>query len=587
MKIMAFATFLLVTQLPAAAAPPTMTPRSEPLHALFASEWERGLRASPETASYQGDTRFDDRWTDMSPAAIAEREAAERAALVQLRAIPREQLSAADQLHWDTFEWQAQLAVQRQRFREWLQPIGHQGGVQTADGIAQTMPFQTVAHFRQYLARMAAVPALVDQNIALLREGLKAGVTPPRVLMNRVPAQIAAQIVSDATKSPFYDPFKRFPATLPEADRKALVGEAQRLITERLVPAYRQLQTVFEGEYLPRTRESIAISALPEGAAYYALLVKGYTTTDLKPRQIHDIGLAEVARIDAAMARVKAESGFTGSMEAFFTFLRSDPRFFARTPQELLQVYRDVAKRIDPELVKISKVIPRLPYGVRPIPDNIAPDTTTAYYQGGAADGTRAGYYYVNLHKPETRPTWEMMALSLHEAVPGHHFQFARALELPDLPMFRKTAYFVGYGEGWALYAEQLGYDMGLYEDPYDRFGQLTYEQWRAVRLVVDTGIHAFGWSRQQAIDYFKAHSAKTEQDIVNEVDRYIAWPGQALAYKIGQLEISAMRQQAEAALGARFDLRDFNDAILETGSVPLAALKARMAAWLAAQQVR
>jgi uncharacterized protein (DUF885 family) len=287
------------------------------------------------------------------------------------------------------------------------------------------------------------------------------------------------------------------------------------------------------------------------------------------------------------MEKVKTQAGFTGSMDEFFTFLRTDPRFFKRTPAELLAAYQAVAKRIDPELVKISKTIPRLPYGVRAIPENIAPDTTTAYYQGAAADGTRPGYYYVNLYKPETRPTWEMMALSLHEAVPGHHFQFARALELQELPMFRKTAYFVSYGEGWALYAEQLGYDMGLYDDPYERFGQLTYEMWRAVRLVVDTGMHAFGWSRERAIDYFKAHTAKTEQDIVNEIDRYIGDPGQALAYKIGQMKISALRAKSERELGTRFDLREFNDAVLATGSVPLAALEKRMDAWLLERQRR
>ncbi len=564
---------------------------SQTLHALFASEWERGLKDSPESASYQGDTRYNDRWTDMSLGAIAAREAADRVALQRLRAIPRAQLSAADQLHHDTFEWNLRLAVQRQPFKEYLQPIGHQGGVQTADGITQTMPFATAAHYRQYLARLAALPALVDQNIVLLQEGLKAGRMPPRVLMNRVPAQIKAQIVADATTSPFYAPFKRLPATLPEAERQALAAEARALISDRIVPAYRKLQTAFERDYLPHARDTIAASALPDGAAYYELQVKSFTTTEMTAREIHGIGLQEVARLQTAMETLKTETGFSGSMEAFFTFLRTDPRFFKKTPEELLAAYQVVAKRIDPELVKISKLIPRLPYGVRAIPDTIAPDTTTAYYQGGAADGpnttARPGYHYVNLYKPETRPSWEMMALSLHEAVPGHHFQFARALELPDMPMFRKSAYFVAYGEGWALYAEQLGYDMGLYDDPYERFGQLTYEMWRAVRLVVDTGMHAFGWSREQAITYFKAHTAKTEQDIVNEVDRYIAWPAQALAYKIGQLRISALRTNAERELGEDFDLRDFNDAVLDTGSVPLAALEKRMAAWLSERRAR
>ena len=564
---------------------------SQTLHALFASEWERGLKDSPESASYQGDTRYNDRWTDMSLAQIAAREAADRHALQQLRAIPRAQLSAADQLHYDTFEWTVLLAVQRQAFKEYLQPIGHQGGVQTADGIAQTMPFATTAQYRQYLARLAALPALVDQSIVLLQEGRQAGSLPPRVLMNRVPAQIKAQTVDDATLSPFYAPFKKFPAAMPEADRSALAAEARALIADRVVPAYRKLQAVFSTDYLPHTRNTIAASALPNGAAYYDMLVKSYTTTDLTAREIHDIGLKEVARLQTAMEKVKLEAGFTGTLQNFFTLLRTDPRFFKKTPEELLAAYQVVAKRIDPELVKISKVIPRLPYGVKAIPDSIAPDTTTAYYQGGALDGpstqARPGYHYVNLYKPETRPTWEMMALSLHEAVPGHHFQFARALELADMPMFRKTAYFVAYGEGWALYAEQLGYDMGLYDDPYERFGQLTYEMWRAVRLVLDTGMHAFGWSRERAIDYFRAHTAKTDQDIVNEVDRYIAWPGQALAYKIGQMRISALRANAERELGEKFDLRDFNDAVLDTGSVPLAALEKRMAAWLAERRVR
>ena len=594
MKLLALALPLLLLVLSMNTPAQTTTP-SQTLHALFDSEWERGLRDSPEGASYQGDTRYNDRWTDLSLPAIAAREAADRDALARLHAIPRasfsESLSAADQLHYDTFEWQLQLAVQRQAFKEHLQPIGHQGGVQTADGITQTMPFSSAAHFRQYLGRLAALPRQIDQVMVLMQEGVKAGRMPPRVLMQRVPAQIAAQIVDDATRSPFYAPFKRMPATMSAAEQQALAAQARTVINDALVPAYRQLQSAFNTRYLPHARDSIAVSALPDGTAYYDMLVRSFTSTTLSAREIHDIGLQEVARLQAAMEKVKQEAGFKGSMAEFFRFLRGDPRFFKKTPEELLAAYQVVAKRIDPELVKISKLMPRLPYGVKAIPDTLAPDTTTAYYQGGAADGphtkARPGYYYVNLFKPETRPTWEMMALSLHEAVPGHHFQFARALELPDMPMFRKTAYFVAYGEGWALYAEQLGYDMGLYDDPYERFGQLTYEMWRAVRLVVDTGMHAFGWRRERAIDYFREHTAKTEQDIVNEIDRYIAWPGQALAYKIGQLRISALRAKAELELGARFDLRDFNDAVLATGSVPLAALETRMHAWIEQQRLR
>jgi uncharacterized protein (DUF885 family) len=548
------------------------------LRQFFADEWERSLRDSPETATYQGDKRFNDRWSDLSLAAIAAREAADRAALSRLRSFDRAGLSPAEQLDYDTFEWQLQRAVERQKFREYLQPIGHQGGVQTADGVSEAMPFASAEDYRNYLRRMAAVPTLVDQSIALMQEGVKAGLVPPRVLMQRVPAQIAQQVVSDATKSPFYRPFTKF----PESDRASLTAQAQTTIRERVVPAYRKLATYFDAQYLPKTRTSIAAADAPDGRAYYDFLARYYTTTSLDADAIHAIGLKEVERLRAAMEAAKAQTGFQGTMPEFFNHLRTDPRFFHKSGDSLLAAYRDLAKRVDPELVKVFRTVPRLPYGVRAIPDNIAPDTTTAYYQGGAADGSRAGYYYVNLFKPEARPTWEMVPLTLHEAAPGHHSQFAFALELPDSPMFRRTAYFVAYGEGWALYAEQLGYEMGLYGDPYDRFGQLAYEMWRAVRLVVDTGIHAKGWSREQAIRFFKDNSPKTDQDIVNEIDRYIGTPGQALAYKIGQMKISELRARAAAALGDRFDARDFHDAVLGTGSVPLAALEKRIDTWIA-----
>ncbi len=557
------------------------------LHKLFADEWERSLRDTPENASGMGDPRFNDRWSDMSLAAIDARAKADRAALARLHKIERQKLSQADRLNYDTFEWQLKQSIARQQFREYLTPVGMAGGVQTADGMAQVLPFTTEKDYRDWLARLAALPALIDQNIALMREGLKSGIVPPSILMQRASKQIARQATGTAADSAFYQPFAKMPESFSEQKKSELRKEALQLIGEKVIPAYARLGKFFDNEYMPKARSTIGLSARPDGKADYDFLAAYYTTTELTADAIHAIGLSEVARIRARMEEVMRETGFKGTLPEFFTFLRTDPQFFHKSGPELLTAYQAMSKRIDPELVKVFKVLPRLTYGVRAIPEHMAPDTTTAYYQLGAADGTRPGFYYVNLYKPETRPTWEMMALSLHEAVPGHHFQFARGLELGDLPMFRKTAYFVAYGEGWGLYAEQLGYDMGLYDNPYDKFGQLTYEMWRAVRLVVDTGMHAKGWSRQQAIDYFKANAPKTEQDIVNEIDRYIDTPGQALAYKIGQMKISELRKRASDALGPRFDLRAFNDEVVGTGSIPLNALELHIQEWIKRESAR
>lgn len=557
------------------------------LELLFAQEWERDLREHPEDATQVGDSRYNDRWTDLRPSAIAAREAADRAALARLHAIDRAALPAEQGLNYDIFDWILQQRVERQRFREYLRPIDHKNGPQLADAMAEITPFRTALDYRNYLQRLAALPASIEQQIALMRIGAATGNTPPRVLMQRVPAQIRQQIVDDPTQSPFYRPFVKPSEALAEEERSALQAQARATIRDQLVPAFGRLQDFLQGEYLPSTRTSVAASYLPEGKAYYQFLVRDQTTTNLSVDEIHRIGLDEVARLRKAIAATQREIGFSGTTAEFFAYLRTDPKFFFKTPQDLLRAYRAMAKRIDPELVRVFRVLPRLPYGVREIPAVAAPDTTTAYYQPGAADGSRPGYYYVNLYKPETRPSWEMMPLTLHEAVPGHHLQFARALELPEAPMFRKTAYFIGYSEGWGLYAERLGYDMGLYDDPYDRVGQLNYEMWRAVRLVVDTGLHAKGWSREQAIAYFKENAAKTELDIVNEIDRYIGDPGQALGYKIGQLKILELRERAQRLLGPKFDLRDFNDEVLNTGSVPLTILEAHIDQWIGERQAR
>jgi prolyl oligopeptidase len=403
---------------------------------------------------------------------------------------------------------------------------------------------------------MSGVAAYIDQTMKLQEQGRKSGYMPPKILMERIPAQVAQQLVENAQDSPFYRVFRNFPEAIPENQQTRLSARATEIIEKSIVPAYRKFSRYFNDTYLPASRESIGASDLPYGKEFYEFRVRHFTTTEMTPDEVHRLGLNEVKRIHAEMQLVIDELEFDGDFGEFLQFLRVDPRFYFDSPDALFEAYLATSKRIDPELVKLFGKLPRIPYGLRPIPDNIAPDTTTAYYSGPAADGSRAGYYYVNLYKPEVRPKYEIEVLTVHEAVPGHHLQIALQMELEDMPAFRRYSGFTAFTEGWGLYSESLGYDLGLYKDPYSRFGALTYEMWRAVRLVVDTGIHYKGWSRQQAIDFFKDNAAKTELDIVNEIDRYISWPGQALAYKVGQLKILELRARAEKTLGTRFDIR-------------------------------
>ena len=587
MKILPFlaASLCFSPFLSAQNAPPSDTPEAKALHAFFDAEWDYEMEQNPTRASALGDRRWNDRWDDDSLETIRKQEEHTKEALQRLGKFDRSKLSPADQLNYDLFKKNLEQGIAGFRFRMYLLPVNQRGGVQTADELTEQLRFETVKDYEDWIARLRSFGAYMDQEIALMREGAKAKIMWPKAVMDRVPAQIDKQIVADAEASPFFKPFMKFSKEIAEADRDRLTKAAKEAINASVIPSFKKLKGYFEAEYLPACFPQIGVWQMPDGGDLYTYLARRYTTTDLTPQQIHEKGLSEVARIRGEMEAVMKTVGFTGTRAEFFNKLRTDPQFFYKTPEELFAAYQALSKRIDPNLVKVFKTLPRMPYGVVKIPDNIAPDTTTAYYNRPAADGSRAGSYYVNLYKPETRPKWEMMALSLHEAVPGHHLQIALAQELGEIPKFRRFGFYTAFSEGWGLYSESLGEDMGLYDDPYSKFGQLTYEMWRAVRLVVDTGMHFMKWDRQKAIDYFMENAPKAENDIVNEIDRYITMPGQALAYKIGELKIKELRERSKRELGGKFELREFHDAVLLSGAVPLDILERNVSAWIATKK--
>jgi prolyl oligopeptidase len=557
---------------------------NEDFHALLDEAWEWQLRENPMMASGLGDRRYNDQWSDNSIAAIQRRQDETREFLRRAYAIDRSALSENDQLNHELFRRSLQDRVDRFKFSGHLIPFYQRGGVQNLDSNTSRLRFVTVKDYEDWIARLGQIDAVIGQTIDLADAGIEAGLVSPRVLMERIPKQIAAQLVDAAESSPFYKVFEEMPNTITAENQERLRAQAREVIEETVLPAYRELDEYFNDTYLPASRDTIGLSELPNGSEWYELRARQFTTTQMSPDEIHRVGLNEVARIRGEMQKIIDELDFGGSFQDFLTFLRTDPQFYFDNPDDLYQAYLATSKRIDPELVNLFGTLPRMPYGVKPIPDSIAPDTTTAYYSRPAADGSRAGTYWVNLYKPEVRPKYEIEVLSVHEAMPGHHLQIALQQELGGMPNFRRFMGFTAFVEGWGLYSESLGPDLGLYKDPYSQFGALTYEMWRAVRLVVDTGMHYKGWSRQQAIDFFKDNAAKTELDIVNEIDRYIGWPGQALAYKIGQLKIKSIRQRAEIALGDEFDVRAFHDELLGAGALPLDILEQRMDAWLESQ---
>ncbi len=566
-------------------APPPPTAEAKALHAFFEAEWDYEMEQNPTRASSLGDRRWNDRWGDNSLEAFRKNEEHTKDALERFGKIDRAKLSPEDQLNYDLFKKDLEEDIAGFKFRRYLLPINQRGGIQTADELGERLRFETLKDYEDWIARLRAFPTLMEQNIALMREGAKARIMWPKIVLERVPNQIDKQIVENPEESPFFKPLKKFPNEISPAEQERLRQAAREAIKGGVIPSFRKLKDYFVAEYLPAAFPEVGVWQMPQGAELYAYLTRRFTTTDLTPQQIHEKGLSEVARIRREMETIMKKVGFKGTLPEFFTKLRTDPAFYYKTPEELLEAYRAMAKEIDPNLVKVFKTLPRTPYGVIPIPDKIAPDTTTAYYSQPAADGSRAGNYYVNLYKPETRPKWEMMALSLHEAVPGHHLQIALAQELGEIPKFRRYGGYTAFIEGWGLYAESLGEDMGLYDDPYAKFGQLTYEMWRAVRLVVDTGMHFMKWDRQRAIDFFLENAAKSENDIVNEIDRYISMPAQALAYKIGELKIKELRERSKREIGESFDVREFHDVVLLSGAVPLDVLERNVNAWIATKK--
>lgn len=568
--------------------------------AYLDADWKRWLSEYPELATGVGERAYNRQWTDDTPAGIEARGKHLHESLSALKKIDRAALPASEQLNYDlyldllqTSEEGLQYGDDPMPFRNvvprniWL-PLSQMGGV--PQGAAETlasMPNQTVADYENILARLEALPKYFDQNIALLQDGLKRGYSHPKIILRDLSKQIADLAPSDPTKSALLDPFNNFPNSIPRSERTRLKLRAEEIYSKSVLPAVTSFHDYVTNTYIPACREAIATTALPNGATAYAFHIRWQTTTNLTAQQIHEIGLSEVKRIRAEMDKLISSSGFKGSFHEFTEFLRTDPRFYFDEPEYLVDAYKVIAKSIDPELVKEFGKLPRNQYGVIPVPDFKAPSQTTAYYQPGAPAAGRPGYYFVNTYNLKARPKWEMEALSLHESVPGHHLQISLGQELEDVPEFRRHVGYSAFVEGWGLYAESLGEDLGLYKDPYSKFGQLTYEMWRAVRLVVDTGMHSMGWTRDQAIQFFKDNTGKADQDITVEIDRYIAWPGQALAYKIGQLKIRELHALAEKELGAKFDKRKFHDVVLENGAIPLNILETHVKEWIASEKSR
>ena len=557
----------------------------EKLKAIFDLQWNYVLETYPEAATYIGDSRNQDKLTDMSRASMDLREREEKCSLKMINSVDRAKLSPADQLNFDLFKHQAERSAQGQEFAGEYLLISSMGGIHgdIAD-LMNSMRKGALADYQNRVARLKAAPKVIGQHVDLLAEGLAKGVTPPKVTIEKIPAQFDPLLVKDMAKNPLFESFREMPSGIAEADKKKIQDEARTVIETEVIPALARYKEFLVKKYVPGARQTLALTALPNGEKWYAFAVEEHTTTKLSPKEIHELGLRETARLDKEMEEAMKAVGWKKDRASFFKYLRTDAKFFSKSREAHLAEFRDIAKRVDPELIRFFGKLPSVPYGIKAIPQFSEREAPTAYYSSGSLEGGRPGWFFANTYDLKARPRWEMEALVLHETVPGHHLQISVAQELEGLPEFRKRGGFTAYVEGWGLYAESLGKDLGLYKDPYSNIGRISMEMWRANRLVVDTGLHALGWSRKQAIDFMLAHTPKSVHDVTAEVDRYIVTPGQALSYKIGQLKFLELRERAKARLGDKFDIRAFHDALLKDGALPLEILEARMNSWIESQ---
>ncbi|WP_297892736.1 DUF885 family protein [Shewanella sp.] len=568
-----------------ATSPSQASPISPALQAIIDQSWQLQLSANPEMAYGMGDKSAAGKLQDLSPEALTKLNQGQIAILSQLKALDRSQLSKEDKINAQILEDQIQNDVDLYKYKDYYLPITAESGFHAyISSIAQAR-FNTLEDYQNYIDKLKALPTYFAQQTHWLKQGLAEGITPPKATLTGFENSISAYIVP-VENSSYFKPFTQYPSHFTAAQKAQLTQEGRALVEKTVLPVYQNVYDFMTQEYMPNTRESIAASSLPAGKAFYENRVRYYTTLDMTSAQVHELGLKEVKRIRQEMEQIIASVGFKGSFADFLHFLRTDPQFYTTSADQLLKEAAFIAKKADAMLPKYFGKLPRQPYGIAPVPAEIAPKYTSGRYSGSNRDD-EPGYYWVNTYALDKRPLYELEALTLHEAVPGHHLQISLNSELSALPDFRRYGYISAFGEGWGLYSEYLGLEAGFYQDPYSNFGRLTYEMWRAARLVVDTGMHAQGWSREQAIDFMASNTALSLHNVTTEIDRYITWPGQALSYKIGELTIKRLRAKAEQELGDKFDIRAFHDAVLANGSVPMRILEAQIDDFIATQKAK